>query len=364
MSMLLSGQRLAVDSAAPIVLRFAGRDAHRVAVVAITADGRAIGFDPLGDGAWQLSAISEVGNKAEIVAYIMDDISGGFVTGAYPLTLTIGTDAFDAPVPEQQLAAVIIGELYTRDGSLRLKVSNEGYTFGIDAYVRARQLGAIEIPHRGRSAPSPARTPGGVLASGSGVIIAPDLVVTNAHVIEDGSAFQLGQTKAACQLLAADPFHDLALLQVKTTGQPLPLRITAPLWLGEAVMAAGYPLMDVLGADLKVTTGNVSGLTGSRGDVSRFQFTAPIGSGSSGGAIVDEAGNLVGITAASLAHENFRERGSLSENVNFAVRASLVFELAAAAGVALPETALLSGGDRRQVVNQLRSAVVSILVLG
>jgi hypothetical protein len=45
-------------------------------------------------------------------------------------------------------------------------------------------------------------------------------------------------------------------------------------------MASGFPLMDLLGGDLKVTTGNVSRLTGGMGDVSRFQFTAPIGSGS------------------------------------------------------------------------------------
>jgi S1-C subfamily serine protease len=128
-----------------------------------------------------------------------------------------------------------------------------------------------------------------------------------------------------------DPLHDLALLQGPVGRLALPIRIASPIWLGEAIMAAGYPLMDVLGADLKVTTGNISGLTGSHGDISRFQFSAPIGSGSSGGAIIDEDGNLVGITAASLAHQNFRDRGSISENVNFGVRAAMVYELIAAA---------------------------------
>ena len=128
-------------------------------------------------------------------------------------------------------------------------------------------------------------------------------------------------------------------------------------------MASGFPLMDLLGGDLKVTTGNVSGLTGGMGDVSRFQFTAPIGSGSSGGAIVDDAGNVVGITSASLAHRNLGERGSTSENVNFGIKASLVYELIAAAGMPLPDIKPLHDTNRRDVVNRLRNSVVSITVL-
>lgn len=373
MSSLVPGQRLPVDETASFRVQFAGEDANRLAVAGITPDGRTIAFDELGDGCWQISSFSLIGAKADIVAYITDDTCGGFVTGAYPLSATIGSTHFDFPKPDEQLAAVILGEVYERDGTRRLKISNEGYTFGIDAYVRARDLRSIDIPHRRRSAPHDERLPShgpsggpaprGVLGSGSGVIIAPDLIVTNAHVIEDGETFRIGRSKECSQVLAVDPMHDLALLQARTAGEPMPLRIGSPIWLGEAVMASGYPLMDVLGADLKVTTGNVSGLTGSGGDISRFQFTAPIGSGSSGGAIIDEAGNVVGITSASLAHESFRERGSLSENVNFAVRAAFVFELAAAAGVALPSTTVLTSTDRRQVVNRLRGAVVSILVL-
>ena len=120
--------------------------------------------------------------------------------------------------------------------------------------------------------------------------------------------------------------------------------------------------MDVLGADIKVTTGNISGLTGSMSDVSRFQFTAPIGSGSSGGAIVDDCGNLVGIIAASLAHRDVHDRGSISENVNFGVKAAMVYELVAAAGLSLPSCQPLTDSNRREVVNRIRSCVVSISV--
>lgn len=380
MSDLQPGQRFTIDDSTSLEVRFDGRDASRVAVVGITSRGQAVAFEQTGQSSWRLHAADMLQDFADMVAYITDDTSGGFVTGAYPATFTVAGTSYRMPAPTQQLAAVILAELYIRDGSRRLKISNDGYTFGIDAYARAKHFHGLAVPHRRSSNareeeqdwsppdhPAPRPRPhggsGGVLASGSGVVIGPDLIITNAHVIEDGGAFQLGRTREFCHVLAVDPLHDLALLQGRVASAPLPLRIGSPIWLGEAVMASGYPLMDVLGSDLKVTTGNVSGLTGSHGDVARFQFTAPIGSGSSGGAIIDEHGNLVGITSASLAHQNLRERGSLSENVNFAIRAALVFELAAAAGQPLPSTAALQGSDRREVVNRLRSSVVSILVM-
>jgi S1-C subfamily serine protease len=277
---------------------------------------------------------------------------------------------------------VILAEVYTRNGERRMKLSNEGFTFGIDAYVRARNIGGVQVPFRnvpdvplpggagngpiphpdGRGQSRPKPTPGQLLGSGSGVLIAPDLIVTNAHVIEDGQRFEVGPARDVAVTLAVDVQHDLALLRCQTHGAPLPIRIGSPLFLGEDIMAAGFPLIDVLGADLKVTTGNVSGLTGGGGDVSRFQFSAPIGSGSSGGAIIDEFGNLVGVTSASLAHQNMRDRGSISENVNFGIRAALVYEMAAAAGADLPPLAISTDNVRRNVVARARSAVVPIIV--
>ncbi|GFE77327.1 S1C family serine protease [Novosphingobium sp. TCA1] len=375
MTQLQSGQRIDVSGQGAAIVRFGGLDAGRVALAAISPEGNVSAFIEHSPGEWQLSSFEQPGDHYEIVAYITDDRHGGFVNSAYPTRVEIGGIQYDFPAPQQQLAAVILGEIYLKDGRRRLKVSNEGFTFGIDAYLRAKQLQSVVIPHRNRPAPLPGGGPGpdtqgrpprgsgSPLASGSGVIIGRDLVVTNAHVIEDGSSFQLGRTRSALTPVAVDEAHDLALLQGSVSGTPLPIRLGSPLWLGEGIMASGYPLMDILGADLKVTTGNVSGLTGKSGDVSRFQFTAPIASGSSGGAIIDEFGNLVGITSASLAHESMRERGSISENVNFGIRSSLVFEMAAAAGMPLPSTTPINDGTRRDAVAHLRNSVVSIIVI-
>jgi len=57
-----------------------------------------------------------------------------------------------------------------------------------------------------------------------------------------------------------------------------------------------------------------------------------------------------------------RNRGSISENVNFGIRAALVFEMAAAAGADLPPLVISTDNLRRNVVGRARNAVVSIIV--
>jgi S1-C subfamily serine protease len=372
------GQRVPVSAKADCRISMRGGEAARIAIAAIGGGGghgsRVLAFERTDPQHWWMQGMAELEGDFEIVAYVMDDRHGGFANAAYPIEFEVDGTTHQMPLPTEQLAAVILAEVYTRNGERRMKLSNEGFTFGIDAYVRARNLGAVLVPYRnspavpppggpypdGQGRPPP--VPGQMLGSGSGVLIGPDLIVTNAHVVEDGKTFEVGRARDAATVLAVDVHHDLALLRCQTAGTPLPLRIGAPLWLGEDIMAAGFPLIDVLGADLKVTTGNVSGLTGSGGDVARFQFSAPIGSGSSGGAIIDEFGNLVGITSSSLAHDNMRSRGSISENVNFGIRAALVFELAAAAGAELPPPGLSTDNLRRNVVGRARGAVVSLII--
>lgn len=377
------GQRLSVSAKADCRIAMQGSEGQRIAIAAIGTGqgqgGRVLAFERIDPQNWFMDGMAELEGDFEIVAYVMDDRQGGFANAAYPIHMEVDGTTHVMPPPTEQLAAVILAEVYTRNGERRMKLSNEGFTFGIDAYVRARNLGAVTVPFRnvpdvpppgngpiphpdGRGHNRPKPAPGQLIGSGSGVLIAPDLIVTNAHVVEDGQRFEVGPARDNGVVLAVDAQHDLALLRCRTAGAPLPLRIGSPLFLGEDIMAAGFPLIDVLGADLKVTTGNVSGLTGGGGDISRFQFSAPIGSGSSGGAIIDEFGNLVGITSASLAHQNMRERGSISENVNFGIRAAMVFEMAAAAGADLPPIAISTDNVRRNVVGRVRSGVVSIII--
>ena len=366
---LASGERLALPAGCRRIL-VSGRvqDGPDVGLVGVGGDGTVREADVEGERA--VVDLDGLALPVQLVVYVVDDRSGGFVNPVFPMSLDAGDGELGLPEPAQHLAAVILAEVYDHGGALRLRASSEGHQFGIEAYARARGLDVGTFPGRragggsngGASGGVPA--PGSPLGSGSGVLVAPGLVATNAHVVEGGSGFRLEADGARDEgrLVAVDPMHDLALLRTTLAGEPLPLRLSRPLELGEDVIAAGFPLREILGVNLKVTTGNVSGLHGAHDDVSRFQFSAPIGSGSSGGAVTDALGNLVGIASSSLAHERMRERGATSENTNFAIKAVMVSEMIAATGTVRAPVPDHVDGARGDAVRRIRAAMVGILV--
>ena len=366
---LASGERLALPAGCRrILVSGQVRDGPDVGLVGVGGDGAVREADVEGERA--AIDLDGLALPVQLVVYVVDDRSGGFVNAVFPMSLDAGDGELGLPEPAQHLAAVILAEVYDKGGTLRLRASSEGHQFGIEAYARARGLDVGAFPGRragggtdpGGAAGAPA--PGSSLGSGSGVLVAPGLVATNAHVVEGGADFRLEADGARDEgrLVAVDPMHDLALLRTSLAGAPLPLRLSRPLELGEDVIAAGFPLREILGANLKVTTGNVSGLHGAHDDVSRFQFSAPIGSGSSGGAVTDALGNLVGIASSSLAHERMREHGATSENTNFAIKSVMVSEMIAATGTVRAPVPDHVDGARSDAVRRIRAAMVGIVV--
>ncbi len=132
-------------------------------------------------------------------------------------------------------------------------------------------------------------------------------VVTNAHVVEGGSAFHVtfaDHSTATARLVAADPDTDLAVLKVDgapgAAPRPLTIGTSADLRVGQAVFAIGNPF----GLDLTLTTGVISGLSREiRAQTGRrisgvIQTDAAINPGNSGGPLLDSAGRLVGVNTA------------------------------------------------------------------
>lgn len=366
MRRLTSGERVALPAGCRRLAVAANVDGGpTVGLVAVTSDGRVVEASVEGERA--VVELDGLALPVELVVYVVDDRSGGFVNGTYPMSLDAGDGELGMPEPSQHLASVVLGEVYDKGGTLRLRASCEGHQFGIEAYARARGIDRLAFPGQradgGRERGAPP-APGTSLGSGSGVFVAPGLVATNAHAVEGGSTFRLeSDERGEGRVIALDRMHDLALLRTELAGEPLPLRLSRPLELGEDVIAAGFPLREILGANLKITTGNVSGLHGAHDDVSRFRFSAPIDSGSSGGAVTDARGNLVGITASSLRHDELRARGATSENTNFAIKSVMVSEMVAAAGIVRRGVADHADGERADAVRRLRAAMVSITVL-
>lgn len=144
-------------------------------------------------------------------------------------------------------------------------------------------------------------------ASGSGVILRSDgHILTNNHVTEGASSIKVVMAdgrEMKAQLTGADEDTDVAV--VKIEGQNLPAAILGSaslLKVGESAIAIGSPLGLVGGPS--VTVGVVSALgrevrSSSAGSLlDMIQTDAPIAPGSSGGALLDGSGNVIGITTA------------------------------------------------------------------
>jgi S1-C subfamily serine protease len=167
------------------------------------------------------------------------------------------------------------------------------------------------------------------ITAGTGFFVTSDgSIVTNAHVVENCSDIRVTtdqRAMAVAKVIARDSRNDLALLSsTLTTKKPAAFRTS--IRLGEGVEAFGYPLTDVLAKSGNFTLGNVSALVGMGEDSRYLQISAPVQPGNSGGPLLDQNGNVVGVVSAKLNALKLMlvTNGDIPQNVNFAIRASIV----------------------------------------
>ena len=157
---------------------------------------------------------------------------------------------------------------------------------------------------------------------GSGVIVSPNgYVLTNHHVVEAADEIQValanGQTLPA-HVVGTDPDTDLAVLKIDADKLPaITFAQADSLKVGDWVLAVGNPF----GVGQAVTAGIVSALGRSHLGINTFenfiQTDAAINPGNSGGALVDAAGNLVGVNSA------IYSRTGGSQGIGFAIPVSI-----------------------------------------
>ena len=161
-----------------------------------------------------------------------------------------------------------------------------------------------------------------LLGQGSGVVVGQGAVVTNCHVLQRARKVQVRReaTGAAlpAQLAMWDVHRDLCQLQVPGLQAPAvswtPAGRTA---VGQAAYAIGHPK----NLELTMSAGLVSSLRRNQaGQLVLIQTSAAISGGSSGGALFNDAGELIGLTTI----------GSVSadaQNLNFAIPADWIGDL-------------------------------------
>jgi len=314
--------------------------------------------------------IASVEEETDVVVYRADDPA--METGPETWSVSLSGRTFEVVRTDRSHAAVILMTLYVRNGKRLARIMGDGYAFGIEAYARSRNADRNAFPRlqprRPVPPPEPRQSQGrsphahSLEGQGSGVSVAPGLVVTNHHVVDgvDRLVIVHQGRRSDAHVVLHDAEHDIALVRHDLADlDHVAHRDTAESHLGEEILAAGFPLAQVLGDDLKLTYGDVSGLRGG-GDVTRIQFTAPIASGSSGGALLDMSGRLVGLVSAALRHSAFSGHEVASENVNFAVKASLVREMLVAAGCSVPPYAPANPLGRAALAQLARRCVVSV----
>lgn len=167
-------------------------------------------------------------------------------------------------------------------------------------------------------------------SSGSGIVVSRDgYILTNQHVVRQCDSYEViddANRKLAAALQAIDVEKDLALLTVKERfPAAAAVRKDAAPKLGEAVTVVGYPLVGVLGTRPTVGFGNISSTVGIRGDPMQMQISVPVQRGNSGGPLMDQAGNVIGVVVSKLDAFKFAQRtGDIPQNVNFAIKGEVV----------------------------------------
>jgi len=178
-------------------------------------------------------------------------------------------------------------------------------------------------------------------------------LVTNAHVVEDCDETRVKLPNGdivEADIKARSPQNDLAVLKtsVKPAGYAR-LRGGSPPRLGDPIVLFGYPLIGELTVTGNLATGLISALAGPREDVTRMQISAPVQSGNSGGAVVDQTGRVVGVVVAK-ADVKARSAGGVEvlQNVNFAIKSSVLALFLEANGVAFTQE---SAGTEKSVAD-------------
>jgi S1-C subfamily serine protease len=172
------------------------------------------------------------------------------------------------------------------------------------------------------------------IGSGRGVVISDDgIIVSNHHVFAECVDFKVSAgsvTLGELDVLYYDEKIDLILLKAKK-GILNPLNLCDPqkIKVGQIVYSIGNPLGEF---ENSIASGLISGFRNMNGnDFKHIQFTSSISPGNSGGALVNETCELVGITT-------FHRRGG--NDLYFAVPASLITEALAASKTYVPANGL------------------------
>tara|TARA_R110000787_G_scaffold12096_1_gene39548 strand:+ start:1187 stop:2737 length:1551 start_codon:yes stop_codon:yes gene_type:complete len=154
--------------------------------------------------------------------------------------------------------------------------------------------------------------------SGSGFFVSSEgHIITNHHVIDGCNTTKVNfkGNQVDAQILAVDKTNDIAILKVNIKPNSIFPVSNEDVSLLEDVVVAGYPLGKKVSSAIKTHKGVVTALAGAGDNYSNFQTDASINAGNSGGPIMNQKGNIVGIAVATWVEDGV-------QGVHFGIKSS------------------------------------------
>jgi S1-C subfamily serine protease len=242
-----------------------------------------------------------------------------------------------------QLKTELSCEAYFDQSGHAIPIFAQSYTAGVFTYVDARTVnwtlinatGKVIYKEAGVVSDNDAKqnaagnTTDAAPKTGTAFVISGDgFLLTNAHVVEGCSTVALPAMNAEVAVVKTDVSNDLALLHGDFRGHGhARLARAEDLALGTDVVIFGFPLSGLVASSGNLTTGVVSGTTGLGDDSRYFQLTAPVQPGNSGGPVLNQYGEVIGITSGTLNQRaSIALTGSLAQNINFALGPSIIHQ--------------------------------------
>src|ERR1700730_15413313 len=203
-------------------------------------------------------------------------------------------------------------------------------------------------------------------SSGTGFAVGNgDSVLTNFHVVDGCKSVRIANVGTGL-IKILDRQNDIAVIQPdRPIVGALRFRSRRQLKPGEEIIVIGFPLRGLLSSAPTITTGIVSSLAGLRDDRTRFQISAPVQPGNSGGPVLDRAGNVVGMVVSKLNVLRIaRMTGDIPQNVNFAIPVSIITSILDANSIRYQLG--MSDGEKSvtEIVSAASPGVVSLECVG
>lgn len=202
--------------------------------------------------------------------------------------------------------------------------------------------------------------------AGSGFLISPDgFLVTNNHIVQDADSVYVVDSQGEAykaKVVHTNSLYDVAVLQIRDdstfhskTSLPYGFDLNVA-DLGERVFTLGYPRDEMVYGE-----GYLSSSTGYRNDSTTYQIAVSVNPGNSGGPLLDERGNIIGIISG---------KQTSSEGASFAIKAQYLSRVLAAIpadslrgdGLKLARKSTMSTLSRKQQVKRMEPFVYMVKV--